>query len=425
MHDSASAVGRLALMGTLLWGLAGCAATPDAPAEAAAPKVAPLPGGLPAEPVGVNKELGPPSPHWVLYWVMEPAFEVSRQVLLDADVGEIRALVTTGIFPSLQASPDGRELIVTDTFNHGPSRLRKDYVSFYDASDYSLSEAIELPGRQRALFIPRAKSALIADGRMLVVYNWSPRSSITVIDTQERSILNEIETPGCFLAYPTGASGLSMLCGDGSLLTLHLDSAGQVTRRLMSEPFFDPDEDPIIENGPSIAGTWYFPSYGGEVYPVDLSGDEPVFGETWSLVDDYEEPEGAGRWLAGGLQLAAAHATRGELFFLVHPVAMSEGIGDHVFPGTEVWVYDVAQKKRTRRYVLENMATAVYVTPDDEPLMLVSAIAPEVFQQYGNVSPSILTIDVYDAVTGEHQRAFKDTGYALYFDTPPGSGGSR
>ena len=61
MHDSASAVGRLALMGTLLWGLAGCAATPDAPAEAAAPKVAPLPGGLPAEPVGVNKELGPPS----------------------------------------------------------------------------------------------------------------------------------------------------------------------------------------------------------------------------------------------------------------------------------------------------------------------------------------------------------------------------
>ena len=425
MHESASALGRRALVCALAWSLAGCASTSDPPVEAAAPKVAPLPGGLPAEPRGVNKELPPASPHWVLYSVMANGFEVGRQVLFDANAGEILTLVTTGMFPSLQASRDGRELIVADTFNHGPSRLRKDYVSFYDARDYSLSESIELPGRQRALMIPRAKSALIADGRMLVVFNWSPRSSIAVIDTQERSILSEVETPGCVLVYPTGASGISMLCRDGSLLTLHLDSAGQVARRFMSEPFFDPDVDPVIENAPSIAGTWYFPSYGGDVYPVDLSGDEPIFHEAWSLVDDYEEPGGTGRWLPGSYQLAAAHAQRGELFFLMHPVSMSEGKGDHVFPGTEVWVYDVASRKRSRRHVLENMAAALYVTPDDEPLMVLTGLGPELYQQYGDGSPSIVTIDVYDAVTGEHQRAFKDTGFAISFETPPGIGGSR
>ena len=162
MHEFSYALGRLAMLSVLVGSLAGCAAIFEPKPEAAAAKVEPLPGGLPAEPLGVNKELGPPSPHWVLYGVLMNAFEVNRHVLFDADAGEIRALVTTGMFPSLQASPDGRELYIADTFNHGPARLRKDYVSFYDARDYSLSDSIELPGRQRALFAPRAKSAVIA-----------------------------------------------------------------------------------------------------------------------------------------------------------------------------------------------------------------------------------------------------------------------
>ena len=138
-----------------------------------------------------------------------------------------------------------------------------------------------------------------------------------------------------------------MICGDGTLLTLQLDAAGRVDAQLRSEQFFDPDVDPIIENGAPIDGVWYFPSYGGDVYPVDLSGGAPSFGEKWALVDHSVEPAGwfaslvtlgkAGPWLPGGYQLATVHEGRRQLFVLTHPIAWSEGEGDHVFPGAEVW----------------------------------------------------------------------------------------
>jgi methylamine dehydrogenase heavy chain len=397
------------------------------------------PAAIAPEPINTYKELGPASPHWVLFWVMTNAFEITRVVLLDADTAEMKATITTGIFPSIQSSSDGRELYVPDTFNHGPERARRDVLSIYDTADYSLIDKLELPKNQRALMAPgtKARSTMIDDGRLLVLFNFSPRTSVTVIDPGARKILNEIETPGCFLVYPTGRLGVSMLCGDGRLLTLRLNGEGQLVERTHSEAFFDPDDDPIMESAAELDGTWYFPSYAGDIYPVDLSGERPVFHPSWSLSEDSVEPvepagffsalfsdeagEAEGPWLPGGYQLAASHESRGELYFLMHPTAWSQEQGDHVFPGTEVWVYDVETKQRIKRLALRTMAGGFHITSDEQPLLIAASFPPEVLASTGPVGPLLFSIDIYDAVTGEFLRDFRANGAAVYFVAPPGS----
>jgi methylamine dehydrogenase heavy chain len=375
---------------------------------------------LAPEPLHTNTALDKPTAHWVLYLDFSLAeFTNSRYVLLDADRMEFKAHIASGQIPSLQVSPDGSELYVADTWVQGPDRKRRDLLSVYDTRDYSLKHSIELPS-SRALMLPRPRTALVHEGRLLVLFNFTPGTSVTVIDLAARKVVSDIPTPGCSLVYPTGTRSVSMLCGDGTLLTLELDANGGLRNQQRSHRFFDPDADPVMENAASIGGTWYFPSYGGDVYPVDLSGETPTFHEAWALVDHDARPAGllrtllsrgkAGPWLPGGYQVATAHRARGELYMLVHPITWSESKGDHVFPGAEVWVYDAGGKRRVRRIGLRGVGVSIHVTQDAAPLLLVSAADPETEKP---------RLEVYDAVGGDYLREFDEFGSGvLYFETP-------
>lgn len=413
--------------------LSGCAHAPDSSPSASAheeksalAKVAPLEGGIPADPLFAYKKIGPPSPHWVMLYILD-VLGASRQVIVDADSGETKAHISTGMFVSMQASPDGKTLYVSDTLSEGPRLLRKDYLNYYDTSDYSLSRSFEMTGNRRALMAPRDRMSLVGDGRFLVIFDFTPRLGVRVIDTHTGQVMSEIETPGCSLVYPAGERGVSMLCGDGRLLTLHLDAEGNLAKRLVSEPFFNPDVDPIMPNGSDINGVWYFPSYDGMVYPVDLSGETPTFREPWSLGAEVETDEAeTERWMPGGpLLLMGSNPARNELYVLMHPVSMSQGVGDFGFPGTEVWVFDVERQVRVRRQVLRSMATNIFVTADKEPLLLASVIDPERYiASEDGVQKVLVTVEVYDAVTGEYLRRFADPGAALVrMRAAPGSNG--
>lgn len=435
MQNSVMASACMAFV--LIAGLSGCAGLTGSTDEAAAvvEKVAPLPGGIGPEPTNVYEQLGEPSPHWVMY-VAWDAFPLSRVVILDADTAELKAHVSAGNFTFPMASSDGSELYIADTMANGPERTRVDYINVYDTSDYTLKKSLEQPENRRALMGPQANSTLVDDDRFLVVFDFTPGSGLSVYDLTTLSLVSTIETPGCFLVYPTGTRGVSMLCGDGRLLTVHLNEAGGLDRKISSEPFFDPDVDPIMENGAQIGGTWYFPSWTGDVYPVDMSGEEPVFHDPWPLsgtTDSEEAAEGEeDAWLPGGpIQMTGSNELRNELFVLMHPVAYSGGEGDFGFPGTEVWAYDVATQTRIRRLALNNMAMTMYVTSDEQPLLVTSAINPELSVDTGDgaVAKMIPTVEIYDAITGEYLRRFADpSNVILSINGAPGSasmGGTR
>src|SRR5260370_16854599 len=68
-------------------------------------------------------------------------------------------------------------------------------------------------------------AVLTDDDRFLLIYNFNPAQSVTVVDTNLRKFVREIETPGCALVYPTGPRSLFSVCGDGSLSLLALHDA--------------------------------------------------------------------------------------------------------------------------------------------------------------------------------------------------------
>src|SRR3989475_3898734 len=81
------------------------------------------------------------------------------------------------------------------------------------------------------------------------------------------------------------------------------------------------------------------------MHPVDVSGEKPRFGETWSLVDDADR---RASWRIGGGQHLAVHAASGRLYALMH----QGGPDTHKAPGSEVWVFDLATRRRVQRILV-------------------------------------------------------------------------
>ena len=137
----------------------------------------------------------------------------------------------------------------------------------------------------------RYGTALTAGDRLLVVYNFAPGQSISVIDLEKREFVAEYPISGCALVFPTGASGITSLCSDGSLLTTVLTAAGGLNGTSRTEPVMDAD-DPMFEKAAVIDGVAYFPTFKGNVVPVDLSGTAAQPRAAWSLVSADERAAG-------------------------------------------------------------------------------------------------------------------------------------
>lgn len=381
---------------------------------------------LAPDPASASATVGRPGPHWTFYLDFELANFHGRFVLIDGDDAEFLAHVSAGQMPSLEIAPDVSELYVSETtYAYGSRGQRHDIVTVYDTTHYAAQAHIALPTGKRALMASLRRMTLLGDPRFLAIYNYTPATSLSIVDLKERRHVAEAPAPGCHLAFPTGERGVSMLCGDGTMATLVFDERGELARTHRSARFFDPDADPIKTGAARIGSTWYFVSYAGDVYPVDLSGERPVFEPSWALVDHAVRPAGwlrallslgkAGPWKPGGMQLAAGHSARKELYVIMHPILWSQGKGDHDFPGPEIWVFDVERRQRVRRLPVRGVAVSVGVTQDDEPLLLVSG---------ADIETEELHLEIYDAVSGSFLREMFEYGDTV-FAFEPVLGGAR
>ena len=87
---------------------------------------------------------------------------------------------------------------------------------------------VVLPGAKRMQVVPqKAALQVTRDGAFAFVFNFTPGSSVTVVDLARRAVVNEIAVPGCMLTYPMADTGFVTLCGDGSLQAFELDRAAR------------------------------------------------------------------------------------------------------------------------------------------------------------------------------------------------------
>jgi len=349
---------------------------------------------LPADPIGTVTTLPhPPSPHWM--WVNDfvfPHIPDGQAMLVDGDSGKFLGLLSTGFGFTRVVLPRDSSVIYSPEsyFSRGTRGDRTDVVTLYDPRTLAPTGEIPIPPKRSSNMPMMANMELTDDDRFLLIYNFNPAQSVTVVDTRERKFVGEIETAGCALVYPTGARSFFSICADGTLLDVRLNDAGQMASQRRTSRMFDVANDPVTEKAVRQGNTWHFVSFGGTVYPVTVGASGPAAGATWSLVTTAERQQ---QWRPGGLQHLALHGSLGRLYSIMH----QGPVDTHKDPGMEIWVYDLARKARTQKITLKNMAGSIQVTRDAKPLLFANFIGST-------------TTDVYDAVSGVHLRSIENLG---------------
>lgn len=310
-----------------------------------------------------TRTLGPWEPHWVLALDANfPYLTANKAMLVDGDGLDMLGMLSTGYQANVEVSPDRREIYAIETYHSRLTRgERTDVVTVYDARTLFPVAEIEIPPKRFLVVIKRHVTGLTPDGRFLLVFNMTPATSVSVVDVAQRRFVGEIETPGCSLVYPGAPRRFSMICADGSLLTVTLDESGHEVEKRRSPRLFDPDDDPVFEHTALVGSRMFMVSYEGKVYEVDLSGSAARLVASWSLLNDEDKAQS---WRPGGWQLVSVHRD-GTLYVLMH----QGGRWTHKHPGSEVWAYDTATRRRIARTTLEHPANSILVTHDDDPLL--------------------------------------------------------
>ena len=129
------------------------------------------------------------------------------------------------------------------------------------------------------------------DDRFLLVYNFTPSQSVTVVDITKKSVASEIEAAGCGLVFPTGKRSFAMLCSDGRAIHIRLDDSGAEQERSVLDALFDPKREFVTEKGVRWHDAWVFVTNHGEIRIVDFSGRKPVVSSTWNLFTNTERKD--------------------------------------------------------------------------------------------------------------------------------------
>ncbi|WP_136162681.1 amine dehydrogenase large subunit [Sphingomonas flavalba] len=333
-------------------------------------------------------------PHWV--WVNDVSFTRpldGRAYLLDADSGQFLGMVSGGYAQGpLQITRDGKRFSMVSTYySRGTRGERTDVATFYDIKTLDQTGEVVIPPKHFISLPILSTARLSDDDRFLLVYNFTPEQSVSVVDVAAGKLIGETATPGCALVYPVAPRRFFMQCSDSALQAVSISEAGALSLDATTTKLFS-DDDPANEKPVRITpAEWLFITRDSEVRIVDGSGAVPKVKAKWSLLD-----KDTAEWRIGGLQPSAYHARSGRLYTLMH-------VGDrdtHKDPGTEVWVYDVAAGKRVQRIKLDGPATALAVSEDAEPLLY-------------TVMFGVDELAVYDARDGTKRRGITGLGNSL------------
>ncbi len=357
--------------------------------SASAASAADFPQPLPEEPVPTVMELPERYPDsWV--FVQDLHFNSlpdGRAAIVDVGIpnNNLRGQIPVAQFGNLLPSTTRGEVYVGETFYSRLTRgERTDVITIWDTKTLTPKGEIVLPGGKRGLFVTlRNALQLTNDEKWALVFNFTPGSSVTVVDLAARKILSDIDLPGCSLVYPTGPRGFTSLCADGTMTSIALDAAGKAGPAVTSEAFNTIDDDPLFMTPAMVGRTGWFASFKGNLRAIDFSGAAAKDLGGFALPrQDGGEPE----WRPGGWQVISADKA-GLLYVLMNP---KSGEGSHKDGGTEAWVVDPKTKALVRRIALKNHSISIEATQQDKPLLVASRADG--------------SLDVYDAATGAFVR---------------------
>jgi methylamine dehydrogenase heavy chain len=355
--------------------------------------------------------------HWFWVWGNRAPTQLDGRAFLFDDSGKMLGQLDTGFwFNSLLPAQSRNELFSVETyFSRGTRGTRRDMVTVYDPLTLAPKREIPIPSKRINALGNTGLSVLSDDERFLLVLNFTPAQSISIVDLDADRFVSEVETPGCASIYPAGKRDFYAICGDGSFLHLRLGEQGQVLIQQRSKPLFDPLKDLLSTSASRIGDTWYFVSRESQVYAIQMGPDQLRVSRQWSLLSGDERKDD---WRMSGIQHTAVHAASGRLFVLMH----QGGPDTFQEPGTEVWVFDANQGKKIQTIKLAEQSISIGVSPGVQPRLysvdwvlqmpwLASAWIYLTEGQDGVLRRLQQDINLYDVESGAHLRTITGLPY--------------
>lgn len=293
---------------------------------------------------------------------------VGRVVVVDPDKQKFLGIMPTGGGAPVVLSHDRKTIYTAEFFYTRYVRgIRTDVITAWDSTTLAPKWELEIPSKRAFMLTERFGFAKSSDDKFLYVYNFTPSTSITVVDVTKKKVVNEIAINGCVLNYPVGDRRFASICGDGTLQTITLDNNGKEIDRFKTT-LFDPAAEKLVERATKVDDVYYFVTTLGEIVPVDLSGKKPKLLPRWSLVSEEEKQAG---WAPGGWQLMAIAPKLNRLYVLMHPDHLPLNWQD---PSTTIWVFDLETHEKIGTLESPNLIWSLSATADDKPLLLGSNV---------------------------------------------------
>lgn len=340
-----------------------------------------------AEPMGVIQQLPATYPdHWMMvhdiaFFHMSEGEVLVVDPLATTQPTQYKGMMTASFIAAYQRSRVRGEHYVVETFTSRGTRggERTDVVTIYDNAGLKVQGEIIIPSKRMTGMPKPIATGMSADERLLMVYNFTPAQSVSIVDLVTRTFIAEVPTPGCGFVVPAGQRSFFSICSNGSLRTTHLDQTGKPASSEQSDKLFDADVDPVFEAFALSDGVAYFPTFQGRVLPVNVAGESPVPGESWWLTDASERS-----WRPAGVRPVITD-TNGAGYFLMQPDGAE---GTHKNGGSEVWVFDLKNHKRTARIVLKHWGLSLGASGRGENQLLA-------------VTNAEMKVDIYRLPAGE------------------------
>ena len=337
--------------------------------------------------------------HWVMVHDISFFHMFEGEVLVIDPLGtnlgtQYKGMMTASFIASFERSAKRNEHYVVETFYSRGARggERTDVVTIYDPSTLQVVDEVIIPAKRITGMPKSVTTSLLADDRFLAIYNFTPGQSVTIVDLQNREVVEEISIAGCGFVFANGQSSFSSICANGSFRTTQLDDQGKAAGNTKTGVVFSANDDPIFEGPGLTANTAYFVTFAGQVLPINTSAEKIEIGKNWWLTSTQER-----NWRPGGMNVITVDAG-GIGYVLMNPEG---GEGTHKDGGGEVWVYDLEQKQRIQRIELANWGLSLGTSGSgDDRLLLVT-----------NVD---MGIDVYKLTSGEFVHTL-NTGAATPF----------
>ncbi len=307
--------------------------------------------------------------------------------LYNADTGEMLGQLSLGYWTNAVEIDKRNKLFhVAETYmSRGTRGIRTEVVTSYEFRTLSAVNEVIIPNKRASGSPHSSYTGLTDDARFMMVSNITPAMSISVVDLRNSKLTTEIATAGCGLVYPVSNRSFLQLCGDGAVQLVTLNNSGKEKSRIRSERFFDVNKDPLMEKAIRTGKGWVFPSFAGDLYRVSVDGQSIAVDKLFNVDLNNEG------WRIGGVQSMAYHAHSDVLLTLMH----EGGEDTHKDPGTEIWFFNLASGKRLHRMKLEEIASSITVSQDDQPLIYTAFVGDT-------------NLDIYNMKTGKKIRRIEN-----------------